>query len=171
MASDTPVSDSLTKLPPNAMITHVPVSNERGTNLTNLTSLEVENAKGGLGPSPNNKNNNKLVHLHITNVLLNANNKNYDRDNYTRHHLGHALHAYTLGGLLELIRTPSMIVELRWKDKDDGNKEKMFDEEVYEDIRPSGWQFSHPLFMTNNRCIITFAHLTDWGGWNISPPI
>ena len=135
MASDTPVPDTLTILTLNAMITHVPVNNERGTNLTNLTSLKVENAKGGLGPGPftheNKENNNKLVHLHITNVLLDANNKNYDR-----HLFGHALkqHAYTLTGLLELIRTPSKIIELRWKDKDDGNKEKMFAEEVYEDL-------------------------------------
>ena len=135
MASDTPVPDPFPNLLPNAMITPVPVSNERGTNLTNLTSLKVENAKGGLGPGPftheNKENNNKLVHLHITNVLLDANNKNYDR-----HLFGHALkqHAYTLTGLLELIRTPSKIIELRWKDKDDGNKEKMFAEEVYEDL-------------------------------------
>ena len=74
MASDTPVPDPFPNLLPNAMITPVPVSNERGTNLTNLTSLKVQNAKGGLGPSPNNKNNNKLVHLHITNVLLDGNN-------------------------------------------------------------------------------------------------
>jgi len=138
MASDTPVPDPFPKLTPKAMITPVLASDERGTNLTNLTSLEVENAKGGLGPSPsthiNNKNNNELVHTHITNVLLDANSKNYDIDNYTRHQLGHALHAYTLGGLFELIRTPSKIVEFRWKDKDDGNKEKMFDEEVYEDL-------------------------------------
>ena len=139
MASDTPVPDPFPNLLPNAMITPVPVSNERGTNLTNLTSLKVENAKGGLGHSPktheNNKSQNELVYLHITNVLLDANNKNYNRCyNYARHLLGHALRAYTLGGLLELIRTPSKIVELRWKDKDDGNKEKMFDEEVYEDL-------------------------------------
>jgi len=118
------------------MITHVPVSNERGTNLTNLNKSD----KGGLGPSPlthkNKENNNKLVYLHITNVLLDVNNKNYNCHNYTRRLLGHALeqHAYTLQGLLELIRTPIEIVELRWKDKDNGNKEKMFDKEVYEDL-------------------------------------
>ncbi len=86
MASDTPVPDTLTILTLNAMITHVPVNNERGTNLTNLTSLKVENAKGGLGPSPfheNNKSQNELVYLHITNVLLDANRdcKNYNRYN------------------------------------------------------------------------------------------
>jgi len=135
MSSDTPVPDTLTTLPLNAMITHVPVNNERGTNLTNLKSLKAQNEKGGLGPSPptheNKKNNNKLVHLHITNVLLDTNNKKYDR-----HLLGHALeqHAYTLPGLLNLIRTPGLIVELRWTDKDDGNKEKMLCEEVYEDL-------------------------------------
>ena len=112
MASDTPVPDPFPNLLPNAMITPVPVSNERGTNLTNLTSLKVENAKGGLGHSPktheNNKSQNELVYLHITNVLLDANNTNYNRCyNYARHLLGHALRAYTLGGLLELIRTPS----------------------------------------------------------------
>ena len=82
MASDTPVPDPFPNLLPNAMITPVPVSNERGTNLTNLTSLKVQNAKGGLGPSPftrENKSQNELVYLHITNVLLNANNKNYNR--------------------------------------------------------------------------------------------
>ena len=44
------------------------------------------------------------------------------------------MHIHLAGGLIELIRTPSKIVNLRWKDKDDGNKEKMFDEEVYEDL-------------------------------------
>ena len=80
MASDTPVPDSLTKLPPKAIVTPVPVSNERGTNLTNLTSLKDQNNKGGLGHSPftrENKSQNELVYLHITNVLLDANNKNY----------------------------------------------------------------------------------------------
>ena len=130
MSSDTPVPDTFPKLPPKAMITPVLASDERGDNATKIKSLKVQNNKAGLGRSPsNNKNNNKLVHLHITNVLLNANNKNNTQ-------IGHALeqHAYTLGGLLELTRTPSDIVELRWKDKDDGNKEKMFDEEVYEDL-------------------------------------
>ena len=114
MSSDTPVPDTLTTLPLNAMITHVPVKNGRGTNLTNLKSLEAQNEKGGLGPSPltheNKKNNNKLVHLHITNVLLDANNKKYDR-----HLLGHALkqHAHMLPELLDLIRTPGLIVKLR----------------------------------------------------------
>ena len=137
MASDTPVPDPLTKLPLNAMITPVPVSNERGHNLTNLTSLKVQNDKGGLGHSPsnstheNNKSNNKLMYLHITNVLLDADNKNYNH-----HQIGHALeqHAYTLQGLLNLIRTPRDIVDLRWKDKDDGNKEKMLTDEQYEDL-------------------------------------
>ena len=92
MASNTPVPDPFPYLLPNVMITPVPVSNERGDNATKIKSLKVQNAKAGLGPSPsNNKNNNKLVHLHITNVLLDANNKNYDFDNYTRHHLGSAL--------------------------------------------------------------------------------
>ena len=132
MASDTPVPDTLTNLPLKAMITTVLASDERGDNATKIKSLKVQNNKAGLGRSPsNNKNNNKLVHLHITNVLLDANNKNYDR-----HLFGHALkqHAYTLTGLLELIRTPSKIIELRWKDKDDGNKEKMFTKDVYEDL-------------------------------------
>ena len=137
MASDTPVPDPLTKLPLNAMITPVPVSNERGHNLTNITSLKVQNDKGGLGHSPsnstheNNKSNNKLMYLHITNVLLGADNKNYNH-----HQIGHALeqHAYTLQGLLNLIRTPRNIVDLRWKDKDDGNKEKMLTDEQYEDL-------------------------------------
>ena len=139
MASDTPVPDTLTKHLLNAMITHVPVNNERGTNLTNLTSLKVQNAKGGLGPGPlthkNKESNNELVYLHITNVLLDANNKNYNRHNYTRHLLGHALkqHAHTLPGLLDLIRTPGLIVELRWTSYNNGKK-KMFDEEVYEDL-------------------------------------
>jgi hypothetical protein len=77
MASDTPVPDPLPKRPLNAMITPVPVSNDRGHNLTNITSLKVQNDKGGLGHSPstqeNNNNNNKLImylYLHITNVLL-----------------------------------------------------------------------------------------------------
>ncbi len=76
MASDTPVPDPFPNLIPNAMITPVPVSNERGTNLTNLTSLKVQNAKGGLGPSPfheNNKRQNELVYMTITNELINDN--------------------------------------------------------------------------------------------------
>ena len=131
MASDTPVPDTLTNLPLNAMITPVLASNERGDNATKIKSLKVQNNKAGLGRSPsthkNSKSNNELVYLHIANVLLNATNNAQ---------IGHALkqHAYTLKGLLDLIRTPSEIVDLKWKDKDDGNKEKMFDEEVYEDL-------------------------------------
>jgi len=128
MSSDTPVPDTLTELPLNAMITHVPVNNERGTNLTNLMSLEVENAKGGLGRSPsNNKNNNKLVHMHITNVLLDGNNN-------TQISIAIRESASTLPMLLDYIRTPASIIGLRWKDKDDGNKKKMLTEEQYEDL-------------------------------------
>jgi len=128
MASDTPVPDTFPNLIPKAMITPVPVSNERGTNLTNLTSLEVENAKGGLGRSPsNNKNNNKLVHMHITNVLLDGNNN-------TQISIAIRESASTLPMLLDYIRTPASIIGLRWKDKDDGNKKKMFTEEQYEDL-------------------------------------
>ena len=140
MASDTPVPDALTNLPLNAMITPVLASDERGDNATKIKSLKVQNNKAGLGPSPfNNKNNNKLVYLHITNVLLDANRdrKNYNRYNYTRHLLGHALKqhaASTLWGLLDLIRIPGLIVELRWKNVNDGNEEEMFDDEVYEDL-------------------------------------
>jgi len=130
MSSDTPVPDTLTTLPLNAMITHVPVNNERGTNLTNLTSLEVENAKGGLGPSPftqENKSQNELVYLHITNVLLDGNNN-------TQISIAIRESAPTLPVLLEYIRTPGLIIGLRWKDKDDGNKEKKLTEEQYEDL-------------------------------------
>ena len=74
MASDTPVPDPFPNLLPNVMITPVLASDGRGDNATKIKSLKVQNAKAGLGPSPsNNKNNNKLVHLHITNVLLDAN--------------------------------------------------------------------------------------------------
>jgi len=124
MASDTPVPDPFPNLLPNVMITPVLASDERGDNATKIKSLKVQNNKAGLGPSPfNNKNNNKLVYLHLTNVLLDATNNTQ---------IGHALkqQACTLPGLLNLIRTPGLIVELRWTDKDDGNKE----EEVYEDL-------------------------------------
>ena len=57
MASDTPVPDTLTNLPLKAMITTVLASDERGDNATKVKSLKVQNAKGGLGPSPNNNNN------------------------------------------------------------------------------------------------------------------
>jgi len=130
MSSDTPVPDTLTTLPLNAMITHVPVKNGRGTNLTNLKSLEAQNEKGGLGPSPNNKNNksnNELVYLHITNVLLGGNNN-------TQINIAIRESAPTLPVLLEYIRTPGLIIGLRWKDKEDGNKEKMLTEEQYEDL-------------------------------------
>ena len=36
--------------------------------------------------------------------------------------------------LLEYICTPGLIIGLRWKDKDDGNNEKMLTEEQYEDL-------------------------------------
>jgi len=130
MSSDTPVPDTLTTLPLNAMITHVPVKNGRGTNLTNLKSLEAQNEKGGLGPSPNNKNNksnNELVYLHITNVLLAGNNN-------TQISIAIKESAPTLPVLLEYIRTPGLIIGLRWKDKEDGNTEKMLTEEQYEDL-------------------------------------
>jgi len=182
MSSDTPVPDTLTTLPLNAMITHVPVNNERGTNLTNLKSLKAQNEKGGLGPSPltheNKKNNNKLVHLHITNVLLDTNNKKYDR-----HLLGHALeqHAYTLQGLLELIRTPSEVVELRWKDKDDGNKEKMFAEEVYEDLlalypffcmlQNGHGPIADGLFDIFATTRVQFEHFITEGGFKVYAPV
>ena len=84
------------------MINPVLASDERGDNATKIKSLKVENNKAGLGRSPstykNNKNNNKLVHLHITNVLLDATNNTQ---------VGRALekHADTLEGLLDLIRT------------------------------------------------------------------
>jgi len=189
MVSDTPVSDPFPNLLPNAMITPVPVSNERGTNLTNLTSLKVQNAKGGLGPSPktheNNKSQNELVYLHITHVLLDANRdcKNYDRYNYTRHLLGHALkqHASTLSGLLDLIRTPALIVGLRWKNLNDGNKEEMFDEEVYEDLfalypflcmlQNKHGPIADGLFDIFATTRVQFEHFITEGGFKVYAPI
>jgi len=186
MSSDTPVPDTLTTLPLNAIVTPVPVSNERGTNLTNLTSLKDQNNKGGLGHGPftrENKSQNELMYLHLTNVLLDANSKNYNRYNYTRHLLGHALkqHAYTLSGLLDLIRTPGLIVELRWKDKDDGNKEKMFDEEVYEDLlalypflcmlQNKHGPIADGLFDIFATTRLQFEHFITEGGFKVYAPI
>ena len=131
MASDTPVPDTLTNLPLNAMINPVLASDERGDNATKIKSLKVENNKAGLGPSPptheNNKSNNELIYLHILNVLLDGNND-------TQISIAIRESAPTLPVLLEYIRTPGLIIGLRWKDKDDGNKEKMLTEEQYEDI-------------------------------------
>ena len=115
MASDTPVPDPFPELPPKAMITPVLANDERGDNATKIKSLKVQNNKAGLGRSPsNNKNNNKLVHLHITNVLLDGNNN-------TQISIAIRESAPTLPVLLEYICTPGSIIGLRWKDKDDGN--------------------------------------------------
>jgi len=125
MASDTPVPDPFTNLLPNVMITPVLTSDGRGDNATKIKSLKVQNAKAGLGPSPsNNKNNNKLVHMHITNVLLDGNNNTQ---------IGIAIResASTLPMLLDYIRTPASIIGLRWKDKDDGNKKKMLTDNAF----------------------------------------
>jgi len=110
------------------MITPVLASDGRGDNATKIKSLKVQNAKAGLGPSPsNNKNNNELVYLHITNVLLDGNNN-------TQISIAIRESAPTLPMLLDYIRTPASIIGLRWKDKDNGNKKKMLTEEQYEDL-------------------------------------
>ena len=131
MASDTPVPDPFPKLPPKAMITPVLASDERGDNATKVKSLKVQNNKSGLGPRPsthkNKENNNELVYLHITKVLLDGNNN-------TQISIAIRESAPTLPMLLDYIRTPASIIGLRWKDKDDGNKKKMLTEEQYEDL-------------------------------------
>ena len=60
----------------------------------------------------------KQVHNHILNALLDGIRES----------------AHTLPVLLEYICTPGLIIGLRWKDKDDGNNEKMLTEEQYEDL-------------------------------------
>jgi len=121
-----------------AMTTSVTIRN-RADNCTNILQLAVQNRKGGLGRSPRTKHhkdfirklmnliNDKQVYQHILNVLLDGNNNTQ---------IGIAIResAPTLRVLLEYIRTPGLIIGLRWKDKDDGNKEKMLTKEQYEDL-------------------------------------
>jgi len=113
--------------PLNAMTTSV---RNRADNCTNILQLEEQNNKGGLGRSPLTRKqtkHNKQVLQHILNVLLDGNNNTQ---------IGIAIKesAPTLPVLLEYIRTPGLIIGLRWKDKDDGNKEKMLTKEQYEDL-------------------------------------
>ena len=123
-----------TDAPPNihpliAMTTSVTIRN-RADNCTNILQLEEQNNKGGLGRSPLTRKqtkHNKQVFQHTLNVLLDGNNN-------TQICIAIKESAPTLPMLLEYIRTPGLIIGLRWKDKDDGNKEKMLTKEQYEDL-------------------------------------